>query len=93
MAIPADITLDACRRREPEALAELVRRHQRQLRAYVAAICADLEAVDDLAQEVFLRAFQAIDRLLGRRGLSGHWLLRAYGPALGNADRPRSAPL
>jgi len=41
----------------------LVRRHQRQLRAYVAAICADLGAVDDLAQEVFLRAFQAIDRL------------------------------
>ena len=29
----------------------------------MAAICADLGAVDDLAQEVFLRAFQAIDRL------------------------------
>jgi len=63
MALPVEITLDACRRREPEALAELVRRHQRQLRAYVGTICADLGAVDDLAQEVFLRAFQAIDRL------------------------------
>ncbi len=63
MAFPVNITLDACRCRQPEALAELVRRHQRQLRAYVAAICADLGAVDDLAQEVFLRAFQAIDRL------------------------------
>lgn len=63
MPLPVDITLDACRGRQPEALAELVRRHQRQLRAYVAAICADLGAVDDLAQEVFLRAFQAIDRL------------------------------
>jgi RNA polymerase sigma-70 factor (ECF subfamily) len=63
MAPPVDATLDACRRREREALAELVRRHQRQLRAYVAAICADLGAVDDLAQEVFLRAFQAIERL------------------------------
>jgi RNA polymerase sigma-70 factor (ECF subfamily) len=63
MAPPVDVALDACRRREPEALAELVRRHQRQLRAYVAAISADLGAVDDLAQEVFLRAFQAIERL------------------------------
>ena len=42
MPLPVDITLDACRARQPEALAELVRRHQRQLRAYVAAICADL---------------------------------------------------
>jgi RNA polymerase sigma-70 factor (ECF subfamily) len=63
MPLPVSITLDACRCRQPEALAELVRRHQRQLRAYVAAICADLRAVDDLAQEVFLRAFQGIDRL------------------------------
>lgn len=57
------LALEALRRRDPEVVAELVRAHHRALRGYVAALSADLEAVDDLSQEVFLRALQRLDRV------------------------------
>src|SRR5262245_56167861 len=57
------VTLEQIRERNPEAIAELVRRHHRQLRGYVAAISVDPGAVDDLSQEVFVRALQRLDRV------------------------------
>jgi RNA polymerase sigma-70 factor (ECF subfamily) len=57
------VTLAQIQQRDPEAVAELVRRHHRQLRGYVAALCADVGAVDDLSQEVFVRALQRLDRI------------------------------
>jgi len=58
-----DVSLDALRRRAPDAVTALVRLHHRALRGFVAMLCPDLDAVDDLAQEVFLRALQRLDRL------------------------------
>jgi RNA polymerase sigma-70 factor, ECF subfamily len=57
------VTLELIRQRDPEAVAELVRHHHRQLRGYVAALCVDVNAVDDLSQEVFVRALQHLDRV------------------------------
>lgn len=53
--------------------------NERMVHAYVAALSRDRDAVDDLAQEVFLRALSRIDRLhhpgdVGRflRGIARH---------------------
>jgi RNA polymerase sigma-70 factor (ECF subfamily) len=60
----AEFDLEAIRRREPSAVAALVSAHQRRLRGFVAVLCShDLQAVDDLAQEVFLRALRRLDRV------------------------------
>ena len=44
-----------------EAFSQLVRMHQAVVRAYVSAHIRGAEAADDLAQEVFLRAFRRLD--------------------------------
>jgi RNA polymerase sigma-70 factor (ECF subfamily) len=43
------------------AFSQLVRMHQAVVRAYLGAHVRDAEAADDLAQEVFLRAFRRLD--------------------------------
>jgi RNA polymerase sigma-70 factor (ECF subfamily) len=64
MAENTEFTLNAIRRREPSAVAALVQAHQRRLRGFVAVLCShDLQAVDDVAQEVFLRALRLLDRV------------------------------
>jgi RNA polymerase sigma-70 factor, ECF subfamily len=49
------------------ALDQLVRRYLRAVHAVVASILPDPEAIDDAAQETFLRALGAIDRYDARR--------------------------
>src|SRR5258708_1646922 len=39
--------------------------HERMVRAYLAALTGDVDAVDDLSQEVFLRAIQRLHLLGG----------------------------
>lgn len=48
---------DGCR----EAMAELVRRHERVVRLYLARFVATAADADDLAQEVFLTMFRDLD--------------------------------
>lgn len=62
------VTFEAIKRRDPEAIAALVREHQSRLRGYVAVLSADVAAVDDLSQEVFLRALQRLDRVADLEG-------------------------
>ncbi len=45
------------------AQSQLIESHQRMLRGFVAALCADLSVSDDLAQEVFLRGLRLLDRV------------------------------
>lgn len=64
MTEKAGYTLEAIRRRDPSAVTALVAEHQRRLRGFVAFLSSqDLQAVDDLAQEVFLRALKVLDRV------------------------------
>jgi RNA polymerase sigma-70 factor (ECF subfamily) len=48
---------------DPVAFRLLVERHQPMVRARAAGLCANASDVDDIMQEVFLRAFIALDRL------------------------------
>jgi len=58
-----EVTLDKVRRRDEKAITELVAAHHQNLRGYVAAISTRADSIDDLAQEVFLRALQRLDRI------------------------------
>ncbi len=57
------VTLEKVRQRDEKAIAELVAAHHHSLRGYVAAISTQIDSIDDLAQEVFLRALQRLDRI------------------------------
>jgi RNA polymerase sigma factor (sigma-70 family) len=47
-----------------EARCALVKIHHLALRSYLAAICGNPSVTDDLAQEVFLRALDRLDRVI-----------------------------
>ncbi len=57
---PRDRALELC---ETASLSITAPDNQRMVQSYVAALCRDPGAVDDLAQEVFVRALERIDRL------------------------------
>ena len=48
-----------------EAFSRLLRLHQAPLRAYLAGLIRDAEAVDDVAQEAFLGAYRSLDAYKG----------------------------
>lgn len=56
------------------AAEELVRRHQNCVRGFLHAVCYDRQAVDDLAQETFLRALAAAGRYDPQYPMRG-WLM------------------
>jgi RNA polymerase sigma-70 factor (ECF subfamily) len=53
---------------------ELVRRHQGPVRGFLRAVCYDRSAIDDLAQETFLRAIKHAGRFDPKYPMRG-WLL------------------
>jgi len=64
----------AARGGDTDAVEQFVRALQRDVQRYVAHLCADPQAVDDLAQDTFLRALGSLHRFEGRS--SGRaWLL------------------
>lgn len=54
-----------------DALQITTNEHERMVRRYVAALSRDSAAVDDLAQEVFLRAIARIDRIARASDIGG----------------------
>jgi RNA polymerase sigma-70 factor (ECF subfamily) len=56
------------------AAEELVRRHQAAVRGFLRAVCYDRQAIDDLAQETFLRALKHAGRFDPKYPMRG-WLL------------------
>ncbi|MEM6504656.1 MAG: RNA polymerase sigma factor [Planctomycetota bacterium] len=56
------------------AAEEIVRRHQAPVRGFLRAVCYDRSAVDDLAQETFLRALKHAGRFDAKYPMRG-WLL------------------
>ncbi|WLW58504.1 sigma-70 family RNA polymerase sigma factor [Streptomyces sp. YU58] len=64
----------AARGGDPEAVEHFVRALHRDVQRYVAHLCADPQAVDDLAQDTFLRALGSLHRFEGRSSARA-WLL------------------
>ncbi len=60
--LPPDI-LSRAQAGDLQAQTAFVRLYQGEVRAFVAMLTADLAAVDDLAQETFLRALDRLDRV------------------------------
>ncbi|MET7684630.1 sigma-70 family RNA polymerase sigma factor [Streptomyces sp. NPDC005423] len=64
----------AARGGDPEAVARFVGALHRDVLRYVAHLCGDPQAVDDLAQDTFLRALGSLHRFEGRSSARS-WLL------------------
>ncbi|KPI06874.1 RNA polymerase, sigma-24 subunit, RpoE, ECF subfamily [Actinobacteria bacterium OK074] len=64
----------AARGGDRDAVERFVRALDRDVRRYVAHLCADPQAVDDLAQDTFLRALGSLHRFEGRSS-ARVWLL------------------
>ncbi|MFI6657655.1 sigma-70 family RNA polymerase sigma factor [Streptomyces sp. NPDC050523] len=64
----------AARGGDAVAVDHFVRALHRDVRRYVAHLCADPQAVDDLAQDTFLRALGSLHRFEGRSSARA-WLL------------------
>ncbi|WP_225823593.1 sigma-70 family RNA polymerase sigma factor [Streptomyces naphthomycinicus] len=64
----------AARGGDADAVEQFVRALHRDVRRYVAHLCADPQAVDDLAQDTFLRALGSLHRFEGRSSARS-WLL------------------
>jgi RNA polymerase sigma-70 factor, ECF subfamily len=74
---------------ETPAFAELVRRHQGKVRGLLLRLCGDRTLADDLAQEVFLRAYRGLWGFEGRSSF-GTWLYRiSYNAYLNHSTRVR----
>ena len=58
-----DTILESALSGDRPAIAALVRSSHRQLRAFVASLLLDPNDVDDVAQEVFLRALERLDKV------------------------------
>ncbi len=66
--------IDQARRGSVDAFAQIVRRYQARVRAYVAGHLMGSSVADDLSQEVFLAAFRYLGGYRGEAAL-GTWLL------------------
>ncbi|MER5434918.1 sigma-70 family RNA polymerase sigma factor [Streptomyces sp. NPDC002588] len=64
----------AARGGDAAAVEQFVRALHRDVQRFVAHLCADPQAVDDLAQDTFLRALGSLDRFEGRSSARS-WLL------------------
>ncbi|MEV6021874.1 sigma-70 family RNA polymerase sigma factor [Streptomyces sp. NPDC052036] len=64
----------AARAGDTDAVERFVRALHRDVQRYVAHLCADPQAVDDLAQDTFLRALGSLHRFEGRSS-ARTWLL------------------
>ncbi len=72
-----------------KAFAELLRRHQGKVRGLLLRLAGDRTLADDLAQEVFLRAYRGLAGFEGRARFST-WLYRiAYNVYLNHRTRVR----
>ena len=67
--------VERLRARDERAFNELVRAHERRVFGLVFRMVGNCEEAEDLAQEVFVRVFEAIDQFRGDARLST-WIYR-----------------
>jgi RNA polymerase sigma-70 factor (ECF subfamily) len=91
LAMADDATLvAACAQRTPGAFQELLSRYRRPAITLAYQMLGNLEDAEDVAQEAFVRVFQAIPRFRGQAAFST-WLYRIVtNLCLGNRRRRRA---
>ncbi|WP_443053756.1 sigma-70 family RNA polymerase sigma factor [Streptomyces sp. NBC_00670] len=80
----------AARTGDPDAVDRFVRALHRDVLRFVAHLCADPQAVDDLAQDTFLRALGSLHRFEGRSSARS-WLLSIARRAVADSFRHAAA--
>ncbi len=80
----------AARGGDAHAGEQFVRALDRDVRRYVSHLCGDPQAVDDLAQDTFLRALTGLHRFEGRSS-ARIWLLSIARRAVVDSDRYNAA--
>lgn len=89
-SLALDTALAAVRQGEVDAYAGVVRHFQRRLLGYLARRAPDLAQVEDLAQDVFVAAYQSLSRFEVGRDF-GAWLFGIAAHRLGRAWRDHGA--
>lgn len=90
-SVPSDeqALVEACRRGERQALHQFYERYRRRVFSLIARIVGAQDA-EELAQEVFLRAFRGLDKFRGDAQLST-WMYRlSVNAALSHATRAQA---
>ena len=83
------VVLDRARAGDRDAFSELVRRHDRGLRALAYRLLGDRDRMDDALQEAYVRAFRALPRFRGDSSVAT-WLYRiVYNACLEELGRTR----
>lgn len=84
--------VESCRRDGAEAFGLLVDRYQNRVFGFVKRMVRDRDDACDLTQEVFIRAFQSIDRFDGRSSIRS-WLFKiAHNLCIDHARRSGRLP-
>lgn len=84
--------VERCRRQDAEAFGKIVDAYQHRVFGFVKRMVADTEEAADVAQEVFIRAYQGLARFDGRSSLRT-WLFRiAYNLCVDRARKLDRAP-
>lgn len=79
--------VEQCRRKNFEAFGKIIDAYQARVIGFVRRMVATSEEAEDIAQEVFIRAYQGMDRFDGRSSLRT-WLFRiAYNLCVDNARK------
>ena len=88
-----DISLDALRSGDPQALAALFEAYADRIYRLALSLLRDPSAAEDIVQETFVSAITHLDRFEGRSSL-GTWLYRVgYNASLDWLRRRRDEPL
>lgn len=84
--------LEQCRRQNLEAFGKIVDAYQARVVGFIRRMVGTSEEAEDLAQEVFVRAFQSVSRFDGRSSLRT-WLFRiAYNLCVDHSRRKQRTP-
>lgn len=85
--------VERCKRRDAEAFGKIVDAYQNRVYGFVKRMVRDPEEAADVAQEVFIKAFQAFSRFDGRSSLRT-WLFRiAHNLCIDRARRHDRSPI
>lgn len=92
MTGPIELAPDPVAQRDPDVFIAMVRHYDRPLRGLVYRLMGNREQMDDVLQEVYLRAFRALPGFRGEAA-SGTWLYRiAYNVCIDELRRIQRRP-